>query len=265
MGLYKGFTGLARIRRTDVDDFYFRFLSADISRNQGINPHLPSYGGSELWRIISPSKGELSGRVSLLLCESQADDFYDLAYNCREFILDLSYYRRSSRTYYECRINTLSFSCKAGELVQINLDIVSTDDEKGTQTLSNTSNQKLITWDKTNVLGATPDGSGHDIQSFTYNIDNSLVSVRTANRFFPLDINRGIQSVTGNIVWFDSVNERRITLTSLYNSLDVSDATFRIDNLDIEHGIAHHWSYRTPLSPDIVATTLEWSKVSDLV
>ena len=265
MGLQKGFTGLARITRALSDDIYFRFQNADMPREQGINSYLPSYGGKDLWRVISPGVGTINGRISLLLCEDQADELYSLARDYSEFTLDLCYYRKSSRTFLECHVKSLSFSCKAGEIVGVNMEIVATGDSKGTLSFRNTSTQKLVTWDKTGITGAAPsDTADDDIQSFSYNIENNVVPVRTANRLFPYEIKQGIQAVTGNVVWFDNVRERRITTTAEYNALDVTDATFRIGNLTIVHGIAHHWSYKTPLSVELVVTTLEWSRVEDI-
>ena len=261
MSLFKGFRGIARITRANGSYLFFRFTSADVGLTQDLNAFLPSYGGSGLYRIVSPKVGEIGGRISLLLGSKVADIFYEIAYSAEEVILDLTYRDGNSRNYTGVKFNQLSFSCKAGEIVQVNIDLVAKTYSKNTSALKWTGTDKLVTWDKSGFTGVMV---GQDAQSFTYSIENNLVINRTAASLLPYAINNGIQKVSGNIVWFDSISPMTETSAARRNAMLVTQATFWIDSFAVTHGIAHHWTYRAPLSPDLLVTTLDWTMVTDV-
>jgi hypothetical protein len=259
MSLFKGFRGIARIRRENGSYLLFRFTNADVGLTQDLNAFLPSYGGSDLYRIISPKVGDIGGRISLLLGSKVAHIFYEIAQTIEEVTLELVYRDGSARTYTGVKFNQLSFSCKAGEIIQVNIDLVAKTFEKTANDLKWVGTDKLVTWDKVGFTGVLP---GEDAQSFTYSIENNLVTNRTAASLLPYDIREGIQKVSGSVVWFDSLSPRTETVSSRVNAMIITQATFWVDSFVETHHIAHHWTYRAPLSPDLLVTTLEWTKTS---
>lgn len=264
--LTKGFRGIALIIFDDQTELIFRFLSADFSLNQGLNVYLPSYGGSELRRIISPMTGDITGRVSTILCENMAQDFYDLAYDLPEFTIELYFYDGKYRKFENAKVENLTFDCKAGEMVSLSMDMVCLEesDESGSGNYNKasvksfrTSTQKLVDWSKTNMTGVFTG----DISSFSYSIKNNLVTVKTGASLLPRAINQGIQEVSGNIVLADVKESPR---DAQENVIFEDEADFYIDDWAITHRIAAHWTYRTPLSPEIVLTTLDWLRVDGM-
>jgi hypothetical protein len=263
--LTKGFTGVALVIFEDDSTLAFRFLSADFSLSQGVNVYLPSYGGSTKRRIISPMTGDISGRVSTILVEDMAANFYDLTYSAPSFTIQLYFYDGRYREFQGVKVEGLMFECKAGEMVQLSLDMTcmseSTESSVGNydSIISfRTSTQKLVSWDKTGTSGVY---SG-SIMSFSYNIKNNLVVIKTASGLLPRAINRGIQEVTGNIVLADVIEPPKNIIEQ--NMIYENVAIFNIDDLYISHRIAAHWSYRTPLTPEIITTTLDWVRVDEM-
>lgn len=263
-----GFTGLGRIENvSDPSDVtLFRFLNADISLNQGINTYLPSYGDNEtdkgLVRIVSISTGDVTGRVSLLLTENKAQYWYDYAFLAKEFFLRLTYYGGAAKTFRGV-MESLSFDCKAGEMIQVSFDFVSKTyyhtDNTPSNTMLYTVTEKLCNWSK-----AFMKLDGYvmtDLISLSYNIKNNLVPIKTASGLLPTYINRGVQDVSGDIVKTGSLDHYYGYST---NEISKKDMYLSIDNLTIEHKIANHWTYRAPLSPQLVTTTLNWTKVTNL-
>ena len=271
MKFFKGHRGLGRFKRAVGSYWPFRFLNADISLDHGINVYLPSYGGGELWRIMSPQVGTIGGRISLLLSEDNANDLYSMAHDIdpstksvEELELDLCYRDRKSKRYTGVKISALTFSCKAGEIVQVSMDVQAKTYEQVNITLTWTDTRKLVTWDKTGISGYYIDDL-EDVQSFTYVIDNNLVLIRTAESLLPYSYNQGTQKISGNVTWLDVTSPRTYSNPLHEHGIYYTSTLFRIDTFSITHEIAHHWSYRVPLSPDLILTTLEWSRVDDIV
>jgi len=160
----------------------------------------------------------------------------------------------------------LTFDCKAGELVTASFDFLSLTELQDTDSIEynlvksfRTDTQKLLTWDKTGMSGVY---SGDKI-SFSYTIKNNLVTIKTAKSLLPRKLNKGIQEVTGNLVIVDAVKPPRSD-PSIENAVFEDDATFYVDDWTVNHRIAAHWSFRTPLTPETVLTTLEWTRVDQL-
>ncbi len=266
---FKGFTGIGRITRTGhtPSPVYFRFVNADVALTQGVNFFLPSYGNSDdhenLRRIVAPTTGDVAGRISLILAENMAEIWYELAYTAEEFLLELIFGNQRLRTFANTKMESLTFDCKASELVSVNIDTISKSYTQGTVSLDYVNDfgkdtQKLVDWTKAGMDGFKP---STDILSFSYTIKNNLVSIKTAQSLLPSHINRAIQEVSGNITLVDVMLPDYATLPY---EIKVNEITFRVDELSVTHDIVNHWSYRTPLSADLVMTTLDWTRVDKL-
>lgn len=272
--LFKGFKGIGKVTRASgtPNTIVFRFTNSDFSIDQGVNFFTPSYGGSALRRIISPNTSNITGRISIILSESTANFFYTVAYSAEELTFDMFYRDGRRRTFTGCKIDTLSFSCKAGEFVQLTLDIVckgwlqdgssSSGSSSSVSLISSyTVVQKLVDWTKVQLIGIF---ESDDKASLTYTIKNNLVSIKTEASLNVYAVNQGVQEVSGEI----SIYEARLPIYAsdrfaIY--VPPSDVTFRIDDWSVSHLIANHWSFRTPLSPEIVITSLDWTRVDKLI
>lgn len=268
--LRKGFIGSAIVTFDDGYSFGFRFLSADFSLNQGVNLYLSSEGGSEKRRIISPSTGDLNGRITSLLGENLAQTFYDWAYEAKESTVQLWYNDGQFREFRYTKVESLNFECKGGDIIQVSIDCLSREDSRESEEDFNgydvfksyrQGTEKLVQWTQSGIDTSIFSG---DKASFSYTIKNNLVTVKTAQSLLPRAINRGVQEVSGNIVIADLSDPPRDTILN-ENEVIEGEATFHIDNWEVTHRIAAHWSYRTPLSPEIVLTTLDWTRVDELL
>ena len=106
--LFKGFKGIGVVTRGTGagDTLTFRFNSADFSVDQGVNFFTPSYGGSELRRIVAPNTANITGRIGLTLTENCASFYYDIAHNATEVTFDLYYRDGKRRTFTGCKLDT---------------------------------------------------------------------------------------------------------------------------------------------------------------
>lgn len=272
--LFKGFKGIG-IANTSAGGSstakFFRFTSADFSIEQGITSYTPSYGGSELRRIISPNTSTINGRISIILPEKTALYFYTKAYSAEEMKFDIYYRDGRVRRFTGAKIDNLSFSCRAGEFVQLSIDVICKDwsqdgssSSGATHTIDLTKTfstvQKLVDWTKVGLNDIFKDD---DKASLSYNIKNNLVVIKTGASLNPYVINQGVQEVSGDI----SIYEARLPNygTDKYEVyVPTTSVQFLIDDLIVSHLITNHWSFRTPLTPDLVVTTLDWTRVDTM-
>jgi hypothetical protein len=273
--LFKGFKGKGLVTRASGTpaSSVFRFTNADFSIDQGVNFYTPSYGGSALRRVISPNTANITGRISIILAESTALFFYTIAYSAEELTFDMFYRDGRRRTFSGCKIDNLTFSCKAGEFVQVTIDVIckgwtqdgssssgSNSSTSSSSTSSFTVVQKLVDWTKVEILGIF---DNDEKASMSYNIKNSLVTIKTNASLNARAVNQGVQEVSGEI----SIYEATLPVfgSSKYEIyIPTTDVTFRIDDLSVSHLLANHWSFRTPLSPEVVITSLDWTRVDKL-
>lgn len=271
--LFKGFKGIGVVTRASgtPTTLTFRFTNADFSVDQGVNFFTPSYGGSTLRRIVSPTTSNITGRINIILCEGYANFFYDVAYNATELVFDIYYRDGKRRTFSGCKIDTLTFSCKAGEFVNLSLDVIAKGwAENGSSSSGSSSSvsviksytvtEKLVDWTKSTIVGIF---DGDDKASFTYNVKNNLVVIKTENSLNAYAINQGVQEISGDI----SIYEARLPdyASKMYEIFIPSSAvTFNIENWSVSHYVVNHWTFRTPLSPELVVTTLDWTRVDKM-
>ena len=269
---FKGFTGLATIDRASDPDLSFRFGNSALTVNQDQTNYHPVYGGKELRRIFRPNVGEIGGRIGGPLTEGIVDTLYEITNEAETFDLILMYYRTSgsvstssARKYTDCVVDSFTLECRAGEIVQFSLDIKALDHQVGTYFLPSSAEKtsKLVTWDKCTITGAYPLSSGYYMGSFNYVINNNLVTIRTANGIRPYAINRAVQDVHGNIVLYGKNRPYFETGASERYSLAMRELTFEIEDLTVEHKAAFHWSEDNPLTPEVITSTIQWTRADD--
>lgn len=266
MSILPGFTGLARFYRTGLDsfDFYIRFQSARLERQQKVEVYLPVYAGRDLRQIIRTSTVDHVGSISGPLTEGHANQLYEMARFDKErlFDMELWYYsdfsNNNAKRVTNSFVSSLSFKCVAGEVVSFNMDFLAelAIDYEGSD-IEYTLGEKLVTWDKTGIIGAYDTDL---ISGFTYEINNAPVTIKTGKGIEPRDINPTIQEVRGDITVY---NLRRPYIGTDTYELGVRTVNFHIDDWSDEHKVVFDPREDVPLDPGPVIARISWLRVDD--
>jgi hypothetical protein len=124
--------------------------------------------------------GDLSTIFEMAKCGNDGD--VEIKYACNEF----------SRIYEDSKINSLTISCVAGDVVNVALDIMAPLLREGSYS-KYTQVKKMITWDAVSL----PDFD--EVQGFSLTITNNCKAIYTADSLSPLEIRVGMQEITGSI------------------------------------------------------------------
>lgn len=123
--------------------------------------------------------------------------------------------------------------------------------------------EKLVDWTKTGIKKIF---ELNKKESFTYSIRNNLNAIKTATSLNVSYIERATQEISGEIAIYEA--RQPVFTTGANNKYSIqipSDKIeFLIDDLSVSHYIANHWSVRTPLTPEVVITTLNWTRVDEM-
>ena len=190
-------------------------------------------------RIGRPSVVSISGSFSFPAATDGSNPNFSALFNHAKygtyFDLDFQYHRgggQSSRKFSNCRVNQFSFSCTAGDTVNISVDVFAKDiDEGGGSVSSYQTAEKLITWDKV-VVSASGVDSSSGVQGLEFTINNNLKNVYTTNApgtlnaFMPYDIRVGMQEVTGSISVYDIPGNTILDHTTGSKTMSLTVASF---------------------------------------
>jgi hypothetical protein len=256
-----GFRGIVRFNSS----FSIRVTSADIQVRQEAQAFLGTVGGKDLKRIWHRGTGDIAGTLSFPLTEGHAQALYDLARDQEEFYIDLRYYGSKTRRFLGCKVQELSFTCAAGEIVQVAMNIVAKERREKVRSITYTKGEKLVTWDKCDVRFPPTVVTLADeaLQGFTYKINNGLKSIKTAAGLFPKIINPAIQDVSGQFQFYNS-DDLVVPPAGAYEyGLPFKEVDFIIEELEIEHDVVIHPSETIPLVPTAVISTLSWTRSDD--
>ena len=143
------------------------------------------------------------------------------------------------------------------------MDVIAKDwsETTGGSAFTYTVTEKLVDWTKVVISGIF---DTDDKASLTYNIKNNLVVIKTESSLKPYLINRGVQEVSGDISIYEARLPNYDTVNTYAIFIPSSPVTFNIQNWSVSHLLVNHWTFRTPLSPDMVITTLDWTRVDTL-
>lgn len=178
-------------------------------------------------RIWRPSPISIAGGISFPATETSLVNVFNLARYANYFDINFNYYcdtgsSSQSRKFTDCRINGFDMSVVAGDIVNINADVVCKNVETDAHNEHYKVPEKLITWDKvpTKVTDAPFNVDDMLIQGFNFKINNNIQTIYTANNtgsalpptttesLLPTDLRIGMQEVTGSItVYLDSGKE----------------------------------------------------------
>ena len=159
-----------------------------------------------------------------------------------------------ARKFIDMLVNTVGFSCAAGDVAQFTLDILG----KGLDPADNgwlntdpphfTTAEKLITWDKV-TLSITP-GPNPEFtppaniaySNFDFSIANNLQTVYSLGQanLFPFEIVPGLRNITGSISVYNTPRADGKDSWDDYLASEVSTIAFNIGGLAIDMKVRFH-------------------------
>lgn len=118
----------------------------------------------------------------------------------------------NNRLFPNMRVNSMTFSCAAGDIAQFSLDVLGAEEPSwgGSWTVNDVV-EKLITWDQTSIIVTAGDESigtldSEAVSNFTFTINNNIQTVyaignggTALNNLYPYDLVPGLRGVTGSL------------------------------------------------------------------
>lgn len=182
-------------------------------------------------RIWRPSPISISGGIGFPATENSLVTFFDYAKYGNYFDIDFTYYCGFSKKYGNCRVNGFDFSIVAGDILNINTDVMGMSAEPTTPTGDYyITPEKLITWDTVSVSAASmPFVMDRTlIRGLNFKINNNAAPVYVSANpptLLPSDLRLGMQEVSGSItIYLDSGYEYIPTTLGSYSVLTVNVA-----------------------------------------
>lgn len=234
---HPGYLGIARI-----NDQEFRCSSFDINPQQtplfydhtiGLNDTIPldsSTKGEILGtrntqkRIWRPSPINITGGMSFPCSYEDNSNpkwqyVFDRAIDANYFDVYFNPYCEKSRRFLDCRINTFNFSCQAGDIANISLDVAAMSMELSEAYRGYDTAEKLLTWDVVKVQVSQYEPVANlKISGFNFTVNNNIETIFTCRgnnqqSMFPYDLRAGMQEVTGSVVMYLEQGQEFIPLT----------------------------------------------------
>jgi len=220
MDIHPGYMGTATVAGISA----FRFESASINAKQAFEAPDMVMGHWD-HAAYHPGKIDISGSISGPATENFASGGASSLWGwavtrgtcggLSEKNIDISYFcdtTAKSRSFPNCLVNQVSFSCTAGDNAQFTLDVMGyTEPVWGTTgpTL-NTDTEKIITWDNTGVTITSGTGLIVPVDAllsaFEFTVGNNCApyySLTQATGYYPTAIVPGLRTITGSITAYD--------------------------------------------------------------
>jgi len=172
-----------------------------------------------IWR---PSVISVSGGISYPCTEKNISGPFNLAKYANYFSTYYTYYCEYGRSFPVCRMNSFEFSVQAGDVAQVNLDVLASSLTDGSVD-TYVDSEKLITWDNMVITGDYFEPE--NLVGFRFKINNNLMPIYTNASLFPSDIRVGMQHITGSISVYLHEGEEFITDAD-YSNIGVSCKNF---------------------------------------
>ena len=210
-----------------------------------------SGGGSGLWDW---------GVVRNGTCGTLTEDTVVLNYYCGGS-------ENKSRTFGGMLVNSVNFSCSAGDIAQFSLDLMgkSAGAWSTTDPALITTAEKLITWDK--VLVSVPGSSSGpgssalepasiNYSNFDFTISNNLEPVYSLAQadLFPVEIVPGLRSISGTLSVYNIPQADGVETWDSYLAADLSQIDFDIGGLTISMFVQFHRIEPSSRTGPIVST-----------
>ena len=158
-----------------------------------------------------------------------------------------------ARTFVDMLVNTVGFSCSAGDVAQFTLDIMGSgvgpnNGWVNTDPPHFTTAEKLITWDKVGVSitpGPNPEftpPTNVAYSNFDFSIGNNLQTVYSLGQpnLFPFEIVPGLRTITGSLSIYNTPQANGKDTWDDYLAADVSTISFSIGSLSLDMKVRFH-------------------------
>ena len=218
-----GYVGIA-----EIDGIKIRCTDFNVNSSQsstfydhviGLNdtvPNTPSTKGESIGviqtqkRMWRPSPISIAGGISFPATEDNIATFFDHVKLGTYFDINFTYHKGSPgkvRLFKQCRVSSFGFSCTAGDILNISVEVMGMDIEDGVVSTPYITEEKHITWDKI-VITSGDIPPTLPIQSFNFTVNNNLQYIYsvdpdssdpTSNKLLPRDLRVGMQEVTGDM------------------------------------------------------------------
>lgn len=156
----------------------------------------------------------------------------------------------NSRAFTGLMVNSLNFSCAAGDIAQFSIDLLGRTAGSWVAAVPPhfTDAEKLMTWDKVGVTitpGANPEftpPANIAYSNFDFTISNNLETVYSLGQanLFPFDIVPGLRTITGSISVYNTPQADGKDRWDDYLASEVSTIGFSIGTLAIDMKVRFH-------------------------
>jgi hypothetical protein len=160
-------------------------------------------------RIWRPSTINIAGSMTFPATVENINVMFDNAKNGSIIdSIDFKYYCGTGRSFRQCRVNSYEFSITAGDILNINVDVVARDiDQMSSSLPSYIEPQGLISHDEIKVtINGDTEINDAIIQGINFRINNNAMPIYTvtpqgvSNSLMPADIRLGMQEISGSII-----------------------------------------------------------------
>ncbi|MFA7219546.1 MAG: phage tail tube protein [Synergistaceae bacterium] len=154
-----------------------------------------------IWR---PGVKTFQGGMSFPLTDLSGASLFNYARTGSNFILSFQYdCNEIGRTYSFCKINSYTFSVSAGDICNVQVDIMAIECVEQIIESVYEEVEKLVTWDDVKL-----DALGTPASSFTFTINNNCKPIYTAGvneerKLSPAKIRVGMQEITGSMTFYN--------------------------------------------------------------
>ncbi|MFW5872065.1 MAG: phage tail tube protein [bacterium] len=168
-----------------------------------------------------------------------------------------------AREFIEMYVNSLNFSCSAGDVANFSIDTMSKSVGPwlSTDPPHYTDAEKLITWDKVYVSISPGDEDvtvpvNIGYSNFDFTITNNLETVYSLSQsnLFPYEIVPGLRTISGSISVYDTPQFDGVISFDDYDAANIGTISFDIGGLSIEMKARFHRVEPASSTGNIVST-----------
>ncbi|MFA7219221.1 MAG: phage tail tube protein [Synergistaceae bacterium] len=215
-----GYMGYANIAGANA----IRFSDANLAVRQEVNaPDLVMGNFNRMAYVYGPAQvdGSISGPVTENFAAGGTSSVWGWA-TTRDACglltantVDLYYFcgsatgSEAARSFGEMYVNSVTFSCSAGDIAQFSIDVLGAGDPTppawipGSSGVSGAAEEKLLTWDGIDLTVSGPNAPTSTVYSnFEFTLSNNLEPVyamhSTAN-YYPFDVVPGLRTISGSL------------------------------------------------------------------
>jgi len=174
-----------------------------------------------------------------------------------------------SRAFSGMLVNSLGFSCAAGDVAQFTMDIMGSSAAPwgSSNPPPKTDAEKLLTWDKVGIVitdGGDGDAPTSSLElaysNFDFTISNNLNPVYSLGQkdLFPFEIVPGMRTITGTLSIYNTPQADGFNTYDLYDAKNPCTISFTIGSIVLDMKVRFH-RIEPSLNPNVVVSSLGFS------